>query len=242
MTKLHKELIARMDKAVLEYNMFSANDEVVVAVSGGADSMALLDLLALRLQYYADNITLKAVYVDMGFGWHVQERCNIVQDYFNRLGVTGETIHTDIGPFSHSDANKENPCFLCARLRRKRIFEATKEMGCNKLVFGHHKDDLVETLLLNMIYNREISTMPPMLEFFKGLFHVVRPLLYIEEELLKKFIKERDIPTFSQDCPTDGHSKRQYAKELLNTLDDDIQGARENIFASMKRVKSKYLL
>ncbi|MDZ7724403.1 MAG: ATP-binding protein [candidate division KSB1 bacterium] len=240
MTKLHKELLARIDKAAWEYNMFESGDHILITVSGGADSMALLDLLAHRIRYIK-NIDLTAVYVDMGFQ-HAAERKRVMQNFFECCNVKGTVIKTEIGPFSHSDANRENPCFLCTRRRRKIIFETADKFGCNKIAWGHHKDDMIETLLLNMFYNREISTMPPRLEVFHGKFQILRPLMYIEEELLKKHVKERGLPVFDQECPSDGHTKRQYAKDLIKQIEQEIPGVRENIFNSMKRVEMDYLL
>jgi tRNA 2-thiocytidine biosynthesis protein TtcA len=231
-----------MDKAVWEYQMFADNDRVLVAVSGGADSAALLDLLRLRLSVYAESISLYATYIDLGFGAEAEARCAAVQSFFDRLGVLAKIVRTDIGPYSHSENNRENPCFLCSRMRRKKIFEAAEEFSCGKIVFGHHKDDIVETLLLNMIFGREISTMPPKLAVFQGKYHLLRPLTFVEEILLKKYCRERNLPVFSQACPTDGNSKRQYVKELLEKMESDFHGTRENIFASMKRVKKDYLL
>ena len=242
MTKLHKALLSRLDKAVWEYNMFEDNDSVLVAVSGGADSMALLDLLALQIHHYAENIRLNAVYIDLGFGEYADERCGAIQNYFESLRVDHKTIRADIGPYAHSEANRENPCFLCSRMKRRRLFETAEELGCKKIVFGHHKDDIIETLLINMIWGREISTMTPALPVFQGKYVVLRPMLYIDEHMIKKYCAERSIPTIDQGCPTDGHSKRQYIKEMLERLETDVRGAKENIFVSMRRVKPDYLL
>ncbi len=242
MTRLHKALNARLDKAVLEYKMLQENDSVLLAVSGGADSMALLDLLSQHIWHYADNINLYAVYVDLGFGDNAENRCECMQLYFDRLRVQGKIVRTEFGPYAHSDANRERPCFLCSRLKRKTIFETAEELGCQKIVFGHHKDDIIETLMINMIWGREISTMVPNLAVFQGKYHVLRPMVYIEEELVKKFCVERNTPIIDQECPTDGHSKRQFVKEWLAELEGKVPGAKENIFASLKRVKTDYLL
>lgn len=242
MTKLHKALNARIDKAVLEYNMIENGDRVLLACSGGADSMALLDLLSLHIWHCAEDVKLFAVYVDLGFGDGTDNRCQAMQNYFERLRVDYEIVRTDIGPYAHSDANREPPCFLCSRMKRKKIFETAEKLACNKIVFGHHKNDIIETLLINMIWGREISTMVPNLEMFQGTFHILRPLLYVEEEMMKKFCRERNTPIVDQDCPTDGHSKRQFIKEWLEELEGHVPGANENIFASMKRVKTDYLL
>lgn len=222
--------------------MLSDNDRVLIAVSGGADSMALLKLLAPRISIYGQNIKLFGVYVDAGFGENVEKRAGIIQRFFDDAGIEGQVLKTDIGPYAHSDANRENPCFLCSRMRRKMIFESAEKFQCNKIVFGHHRDDIIETLFLNMIFGREISTMAPNLAVFQGKYHVLRPLVFVEEFLVKKFATEQSIPSFDQECPTDGHSKRQYIKEMLDKLDEDFKGARVNIFNSMKRVKTEYLL
>jgi len=242
MTKLCKTLLARMDKAAWEYKMFQENDRVLVACSGGADSMAVLDLLAQQIFVYGENITLCAVYVDLGFGEHSDVRCQVMEKYFKQLRIEYKIVRTDIGPYSHSDANRENPCFLCSRIRRKNIFETAEELNCNKIVFGHHKDDIIETLLMNMIYNREISTMTPAMQVFQGKYTVLRPMVYMEEALVKKYIHEKKIKLIDQECPTDGHSKREFIKQLLANLETEIPGANQNIFASMKRVKLDYLL
>jgi len=198
--------------------------------------------LALQTPHYAQHVEIRAVYVDLGFGDQAEMRCQATQTFFDRTRVQGTIVRTDIGPYAHSDANRENPCFLCSRMKRRRIFECAEALGCNKIVFGHHKDDIVETLLINMIWGREISTMIPNLAVFQGKYHVLRPLLYVEEVLIKKFARERALIPIEQECPSDGHTKRQYVKEMLDRLDHDFKGAKENIFASMKCVKKDYLL
>ena len=242
MTRLHKALSARMDKAVYDYHMFSDNDSVLVAVSGGADSMVLVNLLVSAIGHYGKGIKLYALYIDLGFGGEVEKRCRSMGSFFQHLSVDYKIITTDFGPYAHSEKNRENPCFLCSRMKRKKIFETAEELDCNVIAFGHHKDDLVETLLLNMMIGREISTMVPNLMVFQGKYRLVRPLIYIEEELIKKYCLEKDMILVDQKCPTDGRSKRQFIKELLSALEEHIPGARENIFASMKRVKIDYLL
>lgn len=242
MTKYEKQIWSRIDKAVWEYKLIGEDDNVLVAVSGGADSMALLALLKGRTFVYSKKIQVKGVYIDLGFGKSADRRCQIMQDYFDQLGVEGRIVRTEIGPYAHSEANRENPCFLCSRIRRKKIFEVAEELGCNRIAFGHHKNDIVETLLMNMIFSREISTMPPDLPVFDGKYHIIRPMVFVDEYMLKKYANEKNIPTFKSGCPTDGNSKRQYVKNLLGQIESDIHGSRENIFASMKRVKTDYLL
>lgn len=149
---------------------------------------------------------------------------------------------TDIGTVAHSDVNKKNPCFLCSRLRRKRIFEIADAEGCNKIAFAHHRDDIIETLLINMFYGREISTMMPNQSIFGGKLHIIRPLVYLSEALVKKYSRERRFPVLKNDCPTSKTSKRVYIKNLLNKLERDNKEIRDNIYKAMSHVKPDYLL
>jgi tRNA 2-thiocytidine biosynthesis protein TtcA len=240
--EITRALGARLDKAVREYRMIEPGDRVLVAVSGGADSMSLLHLLAARLAIYAPGTSLRAVYVDMGFGDGQRERCRIMRDYWQRLGLSGRIIPTTIGPLAHSAANRENPCFLCSRIRRKHLFATAELFSCTRIAFGHHKDDLVETLLLNMVFGREISTSPPRLSVHGGRYHLVRPLVFAEEAMIKAYAVENRIPVFGQECPSDGRSKRQEIKKWLSELEAVHPGSRENLFQAMRRVKPDYLL
>jgi tRNA 2-thiocytidine biosynthesis protein TtcA len=142
---------------------------------------------------------------------------------------------------AHSDYNKKNPCFLCSRLRRKRIFEIAAAEGCNKIAFAHHRDDIIETLLINMFYGREISTMMPNQKIFRGKLHIIRPLAYLQEELVKKYRRERDLPLMKNICPSSETSRRIYVKNLLSVLEKENKNIRENIFKAMSHVKPEYL-
>ncbi len=154
-----------------------------------------------------------------------------------------QVVETNIGPLAHSDFNrKASPCFLCSRLRRRRLFELAREYKCTKVALAHNKDDMIETLLLNIFFAREISTMLPYQSFFKGDFHLMRPLAYIEESLLKRFAREEGLPVIENPCPTARNTKRQYIKDLIRKLDGDHRGIKENIFKAMKHVKPDYLL
>ncbi|MFH1113722.1 MAG: ATP-binding protein, partial [Pseudomonadota bacterium] len=147
------------------------------------------------------------------------------------------------GPLAHSDFNrKASPCFLCSRMRRKRLFELARDYRCNKVALAHNRDDVIETLLLNIFFAREISTMLPSQTYFRGEFNLIRPLAYIEESLLKRFASESCLPVIENPCPTAGKTKREYIKDLLKKLEADHRGLKENIFKAMKHVKPDYLL
>jgi tRNA 2-thiocytidine biosynthesis protein TtcA len=239
-TKLFRHLKKWLEKAVLDYSMIEEGDRVLIGVSGGADSLALLDLLDSKM-IFVPRFSFVAVNIDMGFDPSYQAYDGL-EKYFQENNYRYVMEKTDIGPLSHSDFNKKNPCFLCSRLRRKRIFEIADAEGCNKIAFAHHRDDIIETLLINMFYGREISTMMPNQEIFEDKLHIIRPLAYLREELVKKYSKERQFPVLKNDCPTSLTSKRIYIKNLLNELEKDNKEIRDNIYKAMSHVKPDYLL
>ena len=229
-----------LEKAVMDYGMVNEGDRVLVGVSGGADSLALLDLLASPM-IFVPPFELVAVHIDPGFGGAEQEY-GVFERYMENKGIPFVIERTNYGPLSHSDFNKKNPCFLCSRLRRKRIFEIAAERGCNKIAFAHHRDDIIETLLINLFYGREISTMMPNQSIFGGKLHIIRPLAYLPEEPVKKYAGECRFPVVENRCPSSKTSRRHYIKNLIKTLERDNRDIRHNIWTAMSHVKPDYLL
>jgi tRNA 2-thiocytidine biosynthesis protein TtcA len=238
-TRLFLHLKKWLERAVMDYDMISTGDRVLVGVSGGMDSLSLLDLLNTPM-IYVPPFSLIAVNIDLGFdpGYGGYD---VLDGYLREGGYDYVLEKTDIGPLSHSDYNRKNPCFLCSRLRRKRIFEIAAAKGCNKIAFAHHRDDIIETLLINLFYGREISTMVPKQKIFGGKLHIIRPLAYIREDLVKKYAKERGFPSIENGCPTSRTSRRRYIKDLLSELARDNPRIRENIWKAMAHVKPDYL-
>ena len=239
-TKLFRHLKKWLEKAILDYTMIEEGDKVLIGVSGGADSLALLDLLDSPM-IFTPHFSFIAVNIDMGFDPSYQSY-EALEKYFRENDYRYVMEKTDIGNLAHSDFNKKNPCFLCSRLRRKRIFEIVDAERCNKIAFAHHRDDIIETLLINMFYGREISTMMPNQKIFGGKLHIIRPLAYLREDLVKKYSRERQFPIMKNDCPTSLTSKRVYVKNLLNELERDNKEIRDNIYKAMSHVKPDYLL
>jgi len=243
MSKLHLHLRKRLERAILKHGMLGEGDRVLVGVSGGADSLTLLKLLTGPLLFVPKPEFIVAVYVDMGFEGLNGDQPEQLEKYFQEEGYTYHIERTNIGPLAHSDYNrKASPCFLCSRLRRKRLFELARDYRCNKLALAHNKDDVIETFLLNIFFAREISTMIPYQTYFNGEFNLIRPLAYIEESLLKRFAREAELPILENPCPTAKTTKRKYIKDLIKKLDEDHRGLKENIFKAMKHVKPDYLI
>ncbi len=238
-TRLFLHLKKWLEKAVIDYGMISAGDRVLVGVSGGVDSMALVDLLNTPM-VYLPAFSVVAVHVDLGFDGSAAVS-EALSRWLEERGYDFVVQKSDIGPLSHSSYNRKNPCFLCSRLRRKVVFETAEKTGCNKVAFAHHRDDIIETLLINMFYGREISTMIPNQSVFGGKLHIIRPLAYIREKLLKTYAKERPFPIFDNPCPTSFVSRRRSVKELLDKLEGENPRIRDNIWKAMGHVKNDYI-
>lgn len=219
--------------------MLQDGDRIIVGLSGGADSLTLMWMLFERRPRIPINYELFAVHIDPGFEGGFSEP---LKTYCENTGCALRVEHTDYGILGHSSINRENPCFLCSRLRRKRLFEIADELGCNKLALGHNKDDIIETLFLNICFSGEISTMVPSQVFFKGRFTVIRPLAFADEKLIRAFAKEQNFPEFVNPCPSANNSKRQQIKTILNELYRSNKKIKGNIFRAMSHLKPDYLL
>lgn len=235
----YKALNSQVGKAIHRYDMIEDGDRIAVGLSGGKDSMTLLWTLAERRSRIPVDYELLPIYVDPGFaggfGAALTATCR-------RLGFNLTVDRTDHGLVAHSAANRENPCFLCARLRRKRLFEIADDLGCRKLALGHNKDDIIETLFLNICYAGEISTMVPRQEFFNGRFTVIRPLAMVDEKSICRLAGAMQFPQYTNPCPSAGATKRSEIKTMLAGLYRTNRKIRGNIYRAMSHVKMEYLL
>ncbi|MCB2169173.1 MAG: tRNA 2-thiocytidine biosynthesis TtcA family protein [Deltaproteobacteria bacterium] len=219
--------------------MMDDGDRILVGVSGGKDSMALLWSLAERQRRSPVRYDLFPVYVDPGFEGGFAEA---LRAQCRDMGLDLRVAYTDFGLIAHSDENRENPCFLCARLRRKRLFEIAHELDCRKVALGHNKDDIIETFFMNICYAGEVSTMIPAQSFFNGLITVIRPLAFVEEDLIRRFVRQQGLSVFHNPCPSANRTKRQEIKELLRQLYRSNPKVKGNVFRAMHHVRLDYLL
>jgi len=219
--------------------MIADGDTLAVGLSGGKDSLTLCWILKERLKRIPIHYDLTAVYIDPGFeGGYAAE----LAVYCETLGIDLIVEQTDNGLVAHSAENRENPCFLCSRLRRKRLFEIAEQVGARKIALGHHKDDIIETLFLNMCYAGEISTMAPRQPFFDGAMTIIRPLALLDEDMIRKFSKLMEFPVFENNCPSAPRSKRYTIKKMLAELYRSNRKIRGNLFRALHHVKLDYLL
>jgi len=214
-------------------------DRILVGVSGGKDSMALLWSLTERQRRSPVRYELFPVYVDPGFEGGFAEA---LRAQCRDMGLDLRVAQTDFGHIAHSAENRENPCFLCARLRRKRLFEIAHELECRKVALGHNKDDIIETFFMNICFAGEVSTMIPAQSFFNGLITVIRPLAFVEEDLIRRFVHQQGLAVFHNPCPSANRTKRQEIKEMLRQLYRSNPKVKGNVFRAMRHVKLDYLL
>ncbi len=228
-------LIRKVGKAVTDYNMIEEGDKILVAVSGGKDSFALLHLLDFRRRFSPIKYELIACYLHYNRPSEFKER---MKEYFEKYEFKYVIKNLDI--LDNKDMKKIG-CFWCSWNRRKILFQTAKELNCKKLALGHHLDDIAQSILLNIIFHGEISCSPPYLEFFEGELIVIRPLCYIEKRLIQNLSKSLEFPDYDIKCPVRPDSKRTLIKEFINSLSSKHNNVKINIFNSLRNIRERFL-
>jgi len=235
--KQFEKISRKVGRTLQEHNLIEAGDRVLVGLSGGKDSMILLEALADRKRHLPFDFELFAVHVSAtGVGYEMDT--DYLDQFCRELGVPLrlEEIEVDL-----SVDPKKTPCFVCSWSRRKRIFDMSRELNCNKVALGHHKDDAIQTVLLNMIYHGSFSSLPQDLSMFDGRIRLIRPLLYIPEKELSYYATLRTFRKQEKSCPYDGSTRREEIKELIRQMDRMSRDARRNIFKAMDNIYGEYL-
>lgn len=238
MAFIEKEVRHLAGKAIHGYRLIETGDRIAVAVSGGKDSMLLLWLLRERLRRIPGHYELVAVHVDPGFD---PPSADVLERYFQAEGFSYAVLRTDHGLRAHSPENRENPCFLCARLRRTALFEKARELGCSKIALGHNQDDLIETFFINICFGAQVAGMVPRQRFFGGAMTVIRPLALVPAAKVERLRERLGLPLVLNPCPSATRNKRQDVRRLLEGLTRDNRKVRGNIFHAMSHVNLEYL-
>lgn len=238
MTSVEREVRRLLGKGIHQYGLIEDGDRMVAAVSGGKDSLLLLWLLREQLRWAPVRYELTAVHVDPGFD---TESASQLEAFFQKEGFGYEIVRTDYGPRSHGPDNRENPCFLCARLRRSTLFQKAQEHRCRKIALGHNQDDFIETFLINMFYSAQVAGMLPKQPFFGGEITVIRPLVLVAATKVERLCKRLGLPVIPNPCPSAQRNKRWEVRTLLETLYRSNSKIRGNLFHAMSNVNLDYL-
>lgn len=238
MAYIDQEVRRLVGKALHHYQLIENKDRIAVAVSGGKDSMLLLWLLRERLKRVPINYDLVAVHVDPGFD---TESAGKLEAFFQKEGFRYEIIKTDHGPRAHSPENRENPCFLCSRLRRTSLFKKAQELGCPKIALGHNQDDFIETFFINICYGAQVAGILPKQTFFGGEMTIIRPLALVPAAKVLKLATRLELPIVASCCPSAQNNKRQEIRSIMDTLCRKNPKVRGNIFHAMSHINLDYL-
>ena len=210
--------------------MIEEGDCIAVGISGGKDSLTLLQSLAALRRFYPKKFTLKAITIDVGFN---NMNLDDIKAMCKELDVEYHIEKTDIAQIVFDERKETSPCSLCAKMRKGALNEAVKEMGCNKVAYAHHKDDVVETMLLSLFYEGRFHCFSPVTSLDRSNIIVIRPLIYMNEADVVGFIRRYNIPVVKSPCPVDKKTKREYVHQLVRDLNKDIQSVRNRMFTAI---------
>lgn len=233
MNKALNEFTGTLRRAVDDYDMIQAGDKVAVGVSGGKDSMLLLAALNHLKSFYPRPFELEAITIELGFeGMDFSP----VAELCRRLGVPYMRLKTDIKEIVFDVRKEDNPCSLCAKMRRGALNDAIKAQGISKLALGHHFDDAVETFMMSLLFEGRLSCFRPVTYMDRSGVTQIRPLVYAGEQKISRLAEELNLPIVENSCPQDKASKRHEIKTLLGTLSGSYPDMKSKIFGAMQRL------
>ena len=225
-----QRLYSYLRQAMEAYDMVQEGDKIAVGISGGKDSLTLLYGLAGLRQFYPNHFELIAVTVDLGYEdfdlTPIQELCTELQVEYHR-------IETEIGSIVKEHKGEKSLCALCAKLRKGALNDTVRKLGCNKVAYAHHRDDMIETMLMSLIYEGRFHSFDPVTHLDKTGLTVIRPMIYVPEAEVIGFAKKYPLPIVKNPCPMDGHTRREYVKNLLRQINRENPGAKERMFHAL---------
>lgn len=244
--KLNEKLSRAVGQAIADFDLISEGDRIMVAISGGKDSWAMLDILSQMKKKAPINFEIIAVNIDQGYSGFRQD---IVEEYVRKHNFEYHMEFFDIAKIIEEKTKPgDTPCSLCARLRRGSLYGLAEKHKCNKIALGHHQDDFIETLLLNSFFVGRLASMAPKLYSDDGKNVVIRPLVYASEAMIKAYVTKMNFPVICCECPimcgetVHGDYKRRMIKKLIDQLETVIPNIRDSLLASLGNLQPSHLL
>ena len=227
-----QHILGLVRRCVEDYNMIEAGETVAVGVSGGKDSLLTLTALARLRAFYPKPFQVQAITLETGMP---DMDFSPVADYCEQLDVPYIRIAVPVYDIVFRERQEKNPCSLCAKLRRGSLHTALTERGIRKIALGHHYDDAVETLLMNLLFEGRIGCFQPVTYLDRTGITQIRPLLYCREEEIRRVARRLELPVVENPCPANGHSRRQEVKELIAGLEGRYPDIKQKLFGSLQR-------
>ena len=225
-----QQLLSHTRKAVDEYQMIQEGDHIAVGISGGKDSLTLLYALHGLKRFYPNHFELSAITVDLGY-----EQCDFtpIKELCREMEIPYRIVKTDIAQILFEERKEKNPCSLCAKMRKGALNQAVKDIGCNKIAYAHHKDDIIETMILSLFFEGRFYSFSPKTYLDRMDLTVIRPIMFVDEADVIGFKNKYNLPVVKSACPVDGYTKRQYAKDLLADLNRQYPGIKQRMFTAI---------
>jgi len=240
-SKIFLNMHKRLENAINDYGMIDDGDHIVVALSGGKDSSMLLRLMSRKKIMVKENFKLSACFIRQGFhndGEKEEYLKEICEDHGVEFHVVERSLEKDLLESKES----KSVCYTCSRFRRMELFRLAEKIGAKTLAFGHHRDDFIQTLLMNMFLSSQIGSMKPNNPFFGGKMKLIRPMVYIHEYQVRKEANETGIRSFDSGCEHSQHNNREWVKELLKDLYKRDPAIKKSLFRSLFSCDTDYLL
>lgn len=235
--RLIRQIDKRFSKGVVNYGLIEDGDKILVGLSGGKDSLALIELLGRRMKIHKPRFSVVAVHVVMK-NIAYESDLSYLKTHVEHYGIPFVVYETSFDPTTDT---RKSPCFLCSWNRRKALFTVAKEQGCNKIALGHHMDDILETLLMNITYQGAFSTMPPKLVMRKFDMTIIRPMCLVHEADLIELARLHEYKKQHKNCPYESQSSRKEMKGILRQLEAMNPEARYSLWGSMSNIQTDML-
>ena len=226
-----QRVLSLVRKALDDYEMINEGDRIAVGISGGKDSLTLLMALSHLKRFYPKHFELYAVTVDLGFNNLNLDR---IKEFCKDLDVEYIIVKTDIAQIVFDERKESNPCSLCAKMRKGALNETLKARNINKIAYAHHKDDVIDTMMMSLIFEGRFHTFSPVTYLDRTDLYVIRPLIYMNESDVIGFVNKYDIPVVKSPCPVDKTTKREYVKNLIGQINRENPGVKERMFTAIK--------